>query len=583
MTAPPRRLGDRYELGALLGYGGMAEVHLGSDVRLGRDVAVKTLRADLARDPAFQIRFRREAQSAAGLNHPSIVAVYDTGVDGTGGDAVSYIVMEYVDGRTLREVLTEERRLLPRRALEITSEVCAALDYSHRHGIVHRDIKPGNVMLTRTGGVKVMDFGIARAVTASQATMTQTAAVIGTAAYLSPEQARGEPVDARSDIYSTGCLLYELLTGRPPFTGDSPVSVAYQHVREAPPPPSRVDPDLPPEIDAIVLKAMAKNPANRYQSAAEMREDIERSLAGQPVLATPVLSESATTVLARAGATADSTLLLRRPAQADRRGRGLAFTLLALALLALLTAGFLLTRGVFGGGGGGGDTVGVPKLTGQTRAEAEATLSDAGLTRGKVAEEFNAAAVGTVFAQSPNEGSKVNKGDPVDISVSKGASPVRVPALVGKTQDQAVAALTAAGLVPGNITPQDSKRPPGEVLNSDPPAGTAVAADSKVALVVSSGTIPVPNVINLTEAAARRALAGFNVVVRRVPNDTVDPGVVFAQSPLAPGPAPAGSKVVITVALAPPSPSPSPSPSPLPSPSPPTSPSPPPSSPPPTP
>jgi len=582
VTAPPRRLGDRYELGALLGYGGMAEVHLGSDVRLGRDVAVKTLRADLARDPAFQIRFRREAQSAAGLNHPSIVAVYDTGVDGTGGDAVSYIVMEYVDGRTLREVLTEERRLLPRRALEITSEVCAALDYSHRHGIVHRDIKPGNVMLTRTGGVKVMDFGIARAVTASQATMTQTAAVIGTAAYLSPEQARGEPVDARSDIYSTGCLLYELLTGRPPFTGDSPVSVAYQHVREPPPPPSRVDPDLPPEIDAIVLKAMAKNPANRYQSAAEMREDIERSLAGQPVLATPVLSESATTVLAPAGATADSTLLLRRPTQADRRGRGLAFTLLALALLALLAAGFLLTRGVFGGGGGG-DTVGVPKLIGKTRAEAETALSAAGLTRGNVVEAFNAAAAGTVFDQNPNEGDKVKRGARVDITVSKGASPVTVPTLVGSTQDEARAALAAVGLVPGNITDRDSDRPPGEVIDSNPKGGASVAAGSKVALVVSRGTIPVPNVVNLTEAAAGRALSGFKVVVRRVPNGSVDPGVVFAQSPAAPGPAPAGSTVVITVALAPPSPSPSPSPSPLPSPSPPTSPSPPPSSPPPTP
>ena len=225
-------LGGRYELGETLGIGGMAEVFRGRDVRLGRDVAVKMLRPDLARDPSFQARFRREAQSAASLNHPAIVAVYDTGEDN--GVTTPYIVMEYVEGRTLREVLQTEGRLLPQRALEIVADVCAALEYSHRAGIIHRDIKPANVMLTPSGAVKVMDFGIARAVTDASPTMTQTAAVIGTAQYLSPEQARGEHVDARSDLYSTGCLLYELLTGRPPFVGDSPVAVAYQHVREDP-------------------------------------------------------------------------------------------------------------------------------------------------------------------------------------------------------------------------------------------------------------------------------------------------------------------------------------------------------------
>src|SRR6185369_8053533 len=222
----------------------------------------KTLREDLARDQTFQARFRREAQSAASLNHPSIVAVYDTGEDMAGPSPVPYIVMEYVDGRTLRDLLREDRRLLPERAMEITDGTLRALEYSHRNGIVHRDIKPGNVMLTRTGDVKVMDFGIARAVADAGATMTQTLAVIGTAQYLSPEQARGEQVDARSDLYSTGCLLFELLTGRPPFVGDSPVSVAYQHVREAPVPPSQLDPDVPPSADAIVLKALAKDRAD---------------------------------------------------------------------------------------------------------------------------------------------------------------------------------------------------------------------------------------------------------------------------------------------------------------------------------
>ena len=281
----PRLLGGRYELDGIVGRGGMAEVYRARDIRLDRIVAVKTLREDLARDQTFQARFRREAQSAASLNHPSIVAVYDTGEDDTGGSHIPYIVMEYVDGRTLRDLLREDRRLLPERALEITDGVLRALDYSHRNGIVHRDIKPGNVMLTRDGKVKVMDFGIARAVSDAQATMTQTAQVIGTAQYLSPEQARGERVDARSDLYSTGCLLYELLTGRPPFLGDSPVAIAYQHVRENPVPPSRVDPEVPQWADAIVLRAMAKDPRDRYQSAAEMRQDIQRALQGVPVAA----------------------------------------------------------------------------------------------------------------------------------------------------------------------------------------------------------------------------------------------------------------------------------------------------------
>ena len=236
----PRLVGSRYELGELIGYGGMAEVHRGRDIRLGRDVAIKLLRADLARDPSFLHRFRREAQAAAGLNHPSIVSVYDTGEDiGPDGTPQPYIVMEFIEGRTLREVLKTEGHLPDRRAMEITADVCGALDFSHRSGIVHRDIKPANVMITQAGAVKVMDFGIARAVADNAATVTQTAHVIGTAQYLSPEQARGESVDARSDVYSTGCLLYELVTGSPPFQGDSPVAVAYQHVRETPPPGSR--------------------------------------------------------------------------------------------------------------------------------------------------------------------------------------------------------------------------------------------------------------------------------------------------------------------------------------------------------
>ncbi len=291
--AQPRLVGGRYELGDLIGYGGMAEVHRGRDVRLGRDVAIKVLRADLARDPSFLNRFRREAQSAAGLNHPSIVSVYDTGEDvGAEGTTQPYIVMEFVEGRTLRDILKSEGRLPPRRAMEIVADVSAALDFSHRAGLVHRDVKPANVMITHSGAVKVMDFGIARAVADNSATVTQTANVIGTAQYLSPEQARGEAVDARSDVYSTGCLLYELVAGVPPFQGDSPVAVAYQHVRENPAMPSSRVPGLPRALDSIVMKALAKNPQNRYQSAGEMRNDLQRALANQPVSAESVMTDA---------------------------------------------------------------------------------------------------------------------------------------------------------------------------------------------------------------------------------------------------------------------------------------------------
>ena len=294
----PTRLGGRYELGEFLGVGGMAVVRLATDVRLNRQVAVKMLRGELAESPAFQARFRREARSAAALDHPAIVSVYDAGEDTVDGMLAAYIVMEYVPGQTLRESL-HAGPIDSRRALEITADVLDALEASHRRGIVHRDIKPANVMVTPTGEVKVMDFGVARAATDASTSLTQTAAVIGTAQYLSPEQARGDIVDARSDLYSTGCLLYELLTGRPPFQGDSAISVAYQHVRETAPPPSTFAPGLPPEIDALVLSALAKRPEERYQSAGDMRAAILSILAGRLPTAFP-LSQAATTMIGRA-------------------------------------------------------------------------------------------------------------------------------------------------------------------------------------------------------------------------------------------------------------------------------------------
>ena len=288
----PEPLSDRYELGEILGFGGMSEVHLARDLRLHRDVAVKVLRADLARDPSFYLRFRREAQNAASLNHPSIVAVYDTGEADTPAGPLPYIVMEYVDGVTLRDIVQTEGPLPPQRAIEIIADACQALNFSHRNGIIHRDVKPANIMISSTNAVKVMDFGIARAIADGGNSVTQTAAVIGTAQYLSPEQARGDTVDARSDVYSLGCVLYEMLTGEPPFVGDSPVAVAYQHVREDPVAPSKRHAGISADLDAVVLKALAKNPENRYQSAAEMRADLVRVHNGEAPEAPKVFTDA---------------------------------------------------------------------------------------------------------------------------------------------------------------------------------------------------------------------------------------------------------------------------------------------------
>ena len=387
----PPLIGGRYELGELLGRGGMAEVRKGTDSRLGRVVAIKRLRTDLASDSTFQARFRREAQSAASLNHPAIVSVYDTGeelaTDGS-GVAQPYIVMEFVAGRTLRDILREGRKILPERALEITSGVLSALDYSHRAGIIHRDIKPGNVMLTPSGDVKVMDFGIARAMSDSN-TMTQTAAVVGTAQYLSPEQARGETVDSRSDVYSAGCLLYELLTGRPPFVGDSPVAVAYQHVREQAAPPSAHDEDLPPAVDAIVMKALAKRLEDRYQSAAAMRSDIERYLAGRPVQAPAPVLEPDPDYQTRATVVAplptDSTAVRPPgPPPADERRAPRTGLLILLGLLVLaLIVGTVLAFGsdLFESAP---EQEQVPNLIGLTEDEARIAIGGAGLTVGEV-------------------------------------------------------------------------------------------------------------------------------------------------------------------------------------------------------
>jgi eukaryotic-like serine/threonine-protein kinase len=351
MATTPHVLLDRYEVGRLLGAGGMAEVFEGRDRLLARRVAIKVLQAQFARDPSFLIRFKREAQAAASLSHPNIVGVYDTGTE----DGTHFIVMEYVDGRTLKEVIRAEGPLYPERAAEICADVCLALSAAHARGLIHRDIKPGNVMLTPEGKVKVMDFGIARATTSE--TITQTAAVVGTAQYISPEQAQGQTVDYRSDLYSLGCCLYEMLTGTVPFTGATPVAIAYRHVREDPTPPRQLNPDVPAPLEAICLKAMAKLPDNRYQTAAEFQDDLERFRSGRPVLATPLLDAAATTqAIPRGDGGADQTAMLggvpadratryAEPYEEEERRTSVGWIVVSLlALVVVGLAAFFVTR-----------------------------------------------------------------------------------------------------------------------------------------------------------------------------------------------------------------------------------------------
>ena len=525
--------GDRYQVGDTLGFGGMSEVHRGRDLRLGRDVAIKVLRADLARDPSFQARFRREAQNAASLNHPAIVAVYDTGETPGETGPVPYIVMEYVDGETLRDLLRREGPLPPKRAMEIVADVCAALDFSHRHGIVHRDVKPANVMLTRAGAVKVMDFGIARAVADGQATMTATAAVIGTAQYLSPEQARGEAVDARSDVYSTGCVLYELLAGAPPFTGDSPVAVAYQHVREEPKPPSSLRPNLPQELDAIVLKALNKNPLNRYQTAAEMRADLVRALSGQIVQAPRVMTDEERTQIiggapSRGAPVAPPPPRLLAPPQrpqnndywedepeAGRAKRVWGFIGIGALCLALLGGAIWLTLKVTNAPAKAVQVT-VPKVEGLTTEEATKVLRDAKLTLGEsTLVESPDADKGKVVEQNPSAGTLEDEGTAVNVEVGQGITEVQVPALNGYGEQQAKDALTKAGLKMKKATAVSEEAFRDRVTKTDPDAGDTVKPGATVTVTFGTGpemvTIPDGIVgLPLADAEAKIKDAGLN-------------------------------------------------------------------------
>jgi eukaryotic-like serine/threonine-protein kinase len=516
--------GNRYRVIGLLGTGGMARVYRARDELLGREVALKVLSERLSSDRSFVERFRREAQNAAGLNHPNIVALYDYGDK----DNRYFIVMELIEGRSLSEVLDEDGALMPERAAEIARDTALGLGRAHEAGIVHRDIKPHNIMITNNGQTKVTDFGIARALGGdAEATMTQTGMVIGTAAYLSPEQAQGNPVDARSDVYSLGCVLHEALTGDAPFSGDTPLSIAYKHVRENPERASEVNSDVPEALDAIVMKAMSKNPDNRYADANEMAEDLDRFLSGQRVAATPFLA--ATSVMGAGTGTqvmSETEVYDDEDEAKSNAGRNVLITLLVLGLLALGT--WLLFSLL------SGSDVEVPDVVGLTEDRATQELEDAGFevdTRNRSNAEVDE---GEVFRQSPEAGATAEEGDEVTIVVSSGPGEVTVPNLLTLTEDQAESALENVGLELGRVRTQESESEEGTVINQNPSSGELLNEGEAVNITLSSGitTVTVPGVVGLTQEEAESAIegAGLTPSVSSEPSDE-DEGIVIAQDP----------------------------------------------------
>jgi eukaryotic-like serine/threonine-protein kinase len=540
----------RYRIARKLGGGGMADVYLAEDQELGRRVAIKMLHSRYANDEQFVERFRREATHAAGLSHPNIVSIFDRGEF----DGSYYIVMEYVEGRTLKELI-RSRGLCPVPvAIAYTRQILAALRYAHRNGVIHRDIKPHNVIVDSEGVVKVTDFGIARA-GASQ--MTEEGAIIGTAQYLSPEQARGAPVDQTSDLYSTGIVLFELLTGQVPFTGDSPVEIAMKHLAETPPTPSELRPDVPEDLDLVVIRALAKEPADRYQSAAAMDADLETVARGGRVAAET--AEAATMVLAgeRAIDATAATQITRRslPAHYEppKRGRPLWPWLVGAGLLlAVLLGGFFLYDSIQRQLEGS-ETVAVPYVVGIQQALAVKNIEDAGLIPQVHRVSNSDVEEGVVFQQSPTEGTKVDKQTVVRIDVSSGKPEVQIPSVVGQTVEDAVAELTRAGL-DAQVVEVNSDKDQGTVTAQSPSAGTVVVEGTQVRINVSKGPKPVtvPSVIGnpYDQAAAELQRAGFNVSRIDVESDQAA-GIVVDQDPNGGSSSSKGSTVTLSVSKGP--------------------------------
>jgi len=511
-------LGGRYKLGEMIGTGGMADVYIAQDIRLARQVAVKVLRSDLARDPSFVARFRKEALAAAGLNHPGIVAVYDSGEE-----PAPYIVMELVSGHTLRELIHKGERVPLKRAIEIGEGILAALEYSHERGIVHRDIKPANIMITDHGDVKVMDFGIARALADLGATLTSTWNIVGTAQYLSPEQALGEVADLRSDIYSTGCLLYEVLTGKPPFTGDTPVSIAYQHVSGVLTAPSDLQPDLPVGIDVVLTVALAKKPEDRYQSAGLMLDDLYKIAAGQ-------------------------VLTTKAPRKKVARRKLIIGGISSFAAIVIIAAGLFITRP----SSDVSTFPQVPNVVGLTQADAQSMLSDYVVT---IAHAHDALIPkDRVASQIPLATTRAQKGSGVVLTLSDGPGDAVVPNdLIGMLLVDARAALAAVGLLVTQTEAVPSDQPLGTVLKTTPEVGSTITAGSGVVLQIASGEIEVPSLVGVDAIQAKTTLVQVGFLVNELTAyDASQPvGVVIRQAPDAGTTQTIGKSVTITINTAP--------------------------------
>ncbi len=552
----PRVFSERYELTHLVARGGMAEVYRARDRLLDRPVALKVLFPELSVDRAFVERFRREAQAAAKLSHPNIVPVFDWGQD-TGA---YFIVMEYVDGRPLSAVLRETGPLDAARAAEITSLVAAALASAHRHGVVHRDIKPGNVLITHDGQVKVTDFGIARAVN-TEDSLTQTGAVMGTATYFSPEQAEGLGVDARTDIYSLGVVLFEMLTGRPPFLGDTPVSVASKHVRDVPPTPRQLLETVPPELEAVVMKAMAKLPDQRYQSAEDFQGDLLRYLDGQPVLAGPpngnlaatgvIGSVNATGVQARATQAFPRTRAWSAPQRQPAGGRGRRFgwfALLAASLGALGVVAYLLVSTFTGG-------FALPNVVGKPLVQAERILANDGLVIGTTTNRVDRSAAGTVISTDPAPGARVSKHAVVNLVVSTGDATVKVPSVSGLDLASAEAVLTNSHLH-YKVKFVTSSGQQNFVLSQSPVAGSVIRRGSTVTISIPQPTnqVSVPNLTGLSPQQAAAQLTGLSLSVgsqTQACSNTYPSGEVSGSSPPAGTGISRGSSVNLVISTGP--------------------------------
>ncbi|MEP6841946.1 MAG: Stk1 family PASTA domain-containing Ser/Thr kinase [Pseudolysinimonas sp.] len=549
-----RLLAGRYQIGALLGHGGMADVHVGLDARLNRKVAVKLLKPALANDPAFRTRFRQEAQAAARMAHPTIVRVFDAGeetVREPGGSEVQvpFIVMEHVDGKLLKDIISHGP-LDPAEAVRITEGILTALEYSHRAGVVHRDIKPGNVMVTTSGQVKVMDFGIARAISDSSATIAQTSAILGTAQYFSPEQARGEGIDARTDLYSTGVVLYELLTGKAPFRGDTAVAVAYQHISEAPVPPSALNPAISPALNAVVMHALAKDRGERFQTAAEFRADLDVAETGQVPDRAPAGDDfNAALFGVNPGSTAASQATLRRLADdTDRAPRTQnrppvawiwgGISVMAVIIVATLVWVFTLAPQQLVGANA---AVTIPNVTGQVFKVGGQKLLDAHLKVSRVDQPSDTVPADRIIATDPVAGTRVAPGNSVQVTVSSGPPQMTLPGQIYKPEADAQAAIKAAGLVYGSTaTAYSPSVPAGQVIGVLVPGSTTpnggsvqVTKGATVDLVVSNGLVQMPDVRGQAAAAARDLLSGstYSLSVTLLPSTACSGGKVTGQSP----------------------------------------------------